>query len=220
MNYYLQHEDIFIDENNNVIPDVNDICEWYMFDNKCKKYNLKFTDSPASKYIQKMYDSIHDYTVLGIDNTTAHTIGNVALNVFRIITKDIIKHAYIPVVSSKGFAGYIHLITNDDVIIDTAYTSDKFKKTDDTLEYYRLKLGLLYYLLDSYKEFGYLMHISTNNGIKRQYIDGVYDKTRCENIINAYLSQKNVPKHTNIGKADILLYKIYNAQKRLELPLN
>lgn len=220
MYYYLKYRDKFVDENSTLIPDVNDICRWYFCGSKNKKYNLRFTEGLESQQCKRMFDSIYDYTVNRTDNTVAHTIGNIALNVFKVLTKDEIARAYIPVVSSKGFAGYIHLITVDNVVVDTAFTRDKFKATGETLEYYRLKLGLLYYLLDIEKDFGYLMHISAVNGIKRQYIENVYDNAKCESIIDAYMAQNKAKRKADIGKADILLYQIYNAPKRLKLPLN
>ena len=159
MIYYSYDKDIFFDDNNRKLTDSKDVCEYYFIDTQ--RYQ-KFHFTKRQYKCKLLYDMIHQFEKEGTVNYTKSLDCNFLFNVYKakIHTNFSIRASYLPVYNNE-IGSYINLLTDKDEIIETVITNKKYRESPEFIEYFKLKLGLEYLALGIEKDYGYIIHCST-----------------------------------------------------------
>ncbi len=186
MNYYHKIRDIFFNELNEQLPDVRAIASWYLNDNT-KYQSFDFSKNPKAKHLYKLIRSLE----LGEGELkTKDGVCNILLRAYnrRLHHPDLPRSyvvSYIPV-ERYGVGAFINLLNDKGELIDVIITEKKCSDTDAMFDYFRLKLGLEYYLLGIDSDYGYVLHCSTQTATRMFKVEDVVPNDKCGEIIASY----------------------------------
>ena len=225
MNYYNYEKDIFYDDEGYLIIDVRDICEWYF---PRQKREIKFKFGYHSQNCKIVYKTLLNSIKKGIPQISPYNVPNFLIEIFKrkflsqndmFCPNAIHSSIYTPKVVREGedIGLYINLLSKDDVLLDTLFTNSKYTYSVDTENYFRLKLGLMYYLLGIEKDYGYLIHCSFKSAIRTIRIDRVFTHEQCKKIIENYFKVNRIRRKADIKKEDIIYAEIINDLPKLKL---
>ena len=170
---------------------VESICDWYI---KSICILNKYPINRKSQYKCKILKSmIEEYCKTGNEQSSKYLDVNFLYMMFKIKIngnhKKELNDRIIKVnekIIKDNIYGVVDILTKDKYLIKTIYSNQKVIINEEDKEYYRLYIGMLYYLLGINKENGYIMTFSFKKGLKIIEIDKIYNKNKCEHIIDQY----------------------------------
>ena len=227
MNYYNYEKDIFYDDKGYLITDIRDICEWYLAGAKREQ---KFTFNARSNNCKIVYKTLLNYSKTGRMKYTPYSVCNFLIKVFimkylnksqengslnslhiSIYTPKVVRH------NDNDIAIYLNILDEEELIFDTIFTNSKYKYTVDRENYFRLKLGLQYYLLGIEKDYGYLVYTSFKSAVKTIRIDNVFTHEQCERIIDNYFMANKSKRKADIKDNELLYSEIIDNLSKYKL---
>lgn len=219
MIYYSFFQDSLTDESLNKKINITEICDYY-FLSILNTGDLKSKMHPECKLL---YEAVQRYVQTGkVSKTTNKCINFLMKVIASKIPHDIInaEYSYKPLMGKdEDWGGLINILVNDNILVDTVYTKSPFRNEQDLLDYYRLKLGLEYYLLGIENKEGYLMHISFKTAVRTRLITGVYSNAQCKKIVDTYMSNKKDLRRADISLKDICSYEYCKNKQMQYLPV-